>query len=346
MNIYKLLSRTGFFSFLVTRHLSLVAALMRLFHGTDNAKIARPTVLTLGVFDGLHLGHQLIMRTVVERARALQAVPSAITFDPHPRAVLHPEDAPPLLQTFDQKIEAFGVLGLEQTIVIHFTKAFAEIKAEDFLRDIVAERLQAKEVYLGRGFAFGRNREGNIALLKKVSRELGFRAEEVPEVQLRGQRISSSRIRQLLAEGRVNLARRMLGRPYGVEGRIVRGQERGRTLGFPTANLHPQNRVIPRNGVYVTATLIEGAWRRSITNVGTRPTFESEAEPSVETYVMNWSGDLYGDVLRVRFLCRLRDEKKFASLEDLKRQIAHDERRALRFFERGGVRRSLAIQGQ
>ncbi|HVG31446.1 MAG TPA: bifunctional riboflavin kinase/FAD synthetase [Pyrinomonadaceae bacterium] len=319
---------------------------MRLFHGTDNAKIARPTVLTLGVFDGLHLGHQLIMRTVVERARVVGAVPTAITFDPHPRAVLHAEDAPPLLQTFDQKVEAFGMLGLEQTIVIHFTKAFAEIRAEDFLRDIVSERLQAREVYLGRGFAFGRNREGNIELLKKVSRELGFHAEEVPEVQLRGQRISSSRIRQLLSEGRVNLARRMLGRPYGVEGRIVRGQERGRTLGFPTANLHPQNRVIPRRGVYVTATLIEGAWRRSITNVGTRPTFESAPEPSVETYVINWSGDLYGDVLRVRFLCRLRDEKKFSSPDDLKRQIAHDVSRARRFFTRGGVRRSLAIEDQ
>jgi riboflavin kinase/FMN adenylyltransferase len=319
---------------------------MRLFHGTDNAKIARPTVATLGVFDGLHLGHQLIMQTVTERARATGAVPTVITFDPHPRSVLHSKDAPPLLQTFDQKIEAFSMLGLEQTIVIRFTRDFAQVRAEDFLRDILAERLQAKEVYLGRGFAFGRNREGNIALLKRVSEELGFRAEEVPEVQLHGQRISSSRIRQLLAEGRVNLARRMLGRPYGVEGRVARGQERGRTLGFPTANLHPQNRVIPRNGVYVTATLIEGAWRRSITNVGTRPTFEAEAEPSVETYVMNWSGDLYGDVLRVRFLHRLRDEKKFAAVEDLKRQIAHDVGRATHYFERGGVRRSLTIEEQ
>lgn len=319
---------------------------MRLFHGTDNAKIARPTVVTLGVFDGLHLGHQLIMQTVTERAHAVGAVPTAITFDPHPRAVLHPQDAPPLLQTFDQKIEAFSMLGLEQTIVIRFTREFAQVKAEDFLRDIVAERLQAKEVYLGRGFAFGRNREGNFALLKRVSKELGFRAEEVPEVQFRGQRISSSRIRKLLAEGRVNLARRMLGRPYGVEGRVVRGQERGRTLGFPTANLHPQNRVIPRNGIYVTATLIEGAWRRSITNVGTRPTFEAQAEPSVETYVMNWAGDLYGDVLRVRFLYRLRDEKRFSAVEDLKRQIAYDVRRATHYFERGGVRRSLAIEAQ
>ncbi|HEX8141667.1 MAG TPA: bifunctional riboflavin kinase/FAD synthetase [Pyrinomonadaceae bacterium] len=319
---------------------------MRLFHGTDNAEIARPTVLTLGVFDGLHLGHQLIMRTVVERARATGAVPTVITFDPHPRAVLHPESAPPLLQTFDQKIEAFGVLGLEQTIVIRFNKAFAQLRAEDFLRDVVAERLQAREVYLGRGFAFGRDREGNIELLRKVSGQLGFRAEEVPEVQLRGQRISSSLIRKLLAEGRVNLARRMLGRPYGVEGRVVRGRERGRTLGFPTANLRPQNRVIPRNGVYVTATLIEGAWRRSITNVGTRPTFERAAEPSVETYVMNWSGDLYGDVLRVRFLHRLRDERKFASIEDLREQIERDRLSATRYFESGGVRRSLSIREQ
>jgi riboflavin kinase / FMN adenylyltransferase len=317
---------------------------MRLFHGTDNAKIARPTVLTLGVFDGLHLGHQLVMRTVVERARAAGAVPTVITFDPHPRAVLHPKSAPPLLQTFDQKVEALGVLGIEQTIVVRFTPAFAEVRAEDFLRDVVHERLQAREVYLGKGFAFGHDREGNIELLRRVSAELGFRAEEVPEVQLRGCRISSSSIRKLLSEGRVNLARRMLGRPYGVEGRVVRGAERGRSLGFPTANLRPQNRVIPRGGVYVTATLIENEWRRSITNIGTRPTFEGEgAEPSLETFVINWEGDLYGDVVRVRFLHRLRDEKKFGSAGDLKRQIDYDLGRAVRYFETGGVQRSLSI---
>jgi riboflavin kinase / FMN adenylyltransferase len=231
---------------------------MRLFHGTDNADIARPTVLTLGVFDGLHLGHQLIMQTVVERARAVGAVPTVITFEPHPREVLHPESAPPLLQTFDQKLEALGVLGIEQTIVIHFDKSFAQIRAQDFLRDAVVDRLHAKEVYLGCGFAFGHDREGNIDLLRSVSQSLGFFADEVPEVRLRGRRVSSSRIRELLQQGRVNLARRMLGRPYGVEGRVVRGAERGVTLGFPTANLHPQNRVIPRNGVYATATLIEG----------------------------------------------------------------------------------------
>ena len=316
---------------------------MRLFHGYENAEIARPAVLTLGVFDGLHLGHQLIISRVVERARAVGAVPTVITFDPHPRAVLHPESAPPLLQTFDQKVEACGVLGVEQTIVVRFTPEFAGVRAEQFLRDVVHERLQAREVYLGRGFAFGRGREGDIHLLRRVSRELGFFADEVPEVRLRGQRISSSRIRELLAAGRVNLARRMLGRPYGVEGRVVRGAERGRQLGFPTANLRPDNRVIPRGGVYVTATRIGGEWRRSVTNVGVRPTFEQEGEPSVETFVMDWGGDLYGDVVRVRFLHRLRDERRFDSVEELKRQIERDAARARKYFERAGVQHSLSV---
>ena len=316
---------------------------MRLFHGTDNAKIVRPTVVTLGVFDGLHLGHQLIMQTVLERARTVGAVPTVITFEPHPRAVLHPESAPPLLQTFDQKIEALGVLGIEQTIVIRFDRDFAQIRAEDFLSDVIADRLHAREVYLGRGFAFGHDRKGNIDLLRTVSKSLGFFADEVAEVRLRGRRVSSSRIRELLHQGQVNVARRMLGRPYGVEGRVVRGAERGVTLGFPTANLHPQNRVIPRGGVYVTATLIDGQWCRSVTNIGTRPTFGSDNESSVETFVMNWSGDLYGDVVRVRFLHRLRDEKRFNSIDELKSQINQDVAWAEKYFEHSGVKNSLSV---
>lgn len=324
--------------------LTPTSAFMRLFHGTDNAKIMRPTVLTFGVFDGLHLGHQLIMRTVVERAQAIGATPTAITFDPHPRAVLHPESAPPLLQTFDQKVEALSLLGLAQTIVVRFSPEFAKNSAEGFLRDTVRDRLQAREVYLGRGFAFGKGREGNIEFLKEASRQLGFQAEEVPEVSLRGQRISSSRIRELLAAGRVGLARRMLGRPYGVEGQVISGHQRGRTLGFPTANLQPQNRVIPRAGVYVTATLIEDVWRRSITNIGVRPTFTgADAEASIETYIMDWHGDLYGNVVRVRFLHRLRGERKFDSVDALKRQLTRDVERASRYFTRRGVGRSLTI---
>jgi riboflavin kinase/FMN adenylyltransferase len=316
---------------------------MKVFHGTENAGILRPTLLTLGVFDGLHLGHQQIMATVVERAKAVKAVPTAITFDPHPRAVLQPENAPPLLQTLDQRLGALEVLGIEQTIIVRFSREFAATDAEDFLRNVIRERLQAKEVYLGKGFAFGKGRAGNIGLLREMSRELGFFADEVEEVQLRGQRISSSQIRRLLSEGKINLARRMLGRPYGVEGRVVHGQQRGRTIGFPTANLMTENRVIPRAGVYVTATLIEGAWRRSITNIGVRPTFESNAQPTIETFVLDWNGDLYGDVIRVRFLHRVRDERKFGGIEELKTQIARDLHRAERYFEHAGVRQNLNI---
>lgn len=316
---------------------------MKIFHGTDNAGILRPTVLTLGVFDGLHLGHQRIMERVVTRAGAVGALPTAITFDPHPRSVLYPENAPPLLQTLDQRLANMEVLGIEQAIVIRFDKEFAAQDAEIFLRDTIYERLQAQEVYLGKGFAFGKNRGGNIELLRKMSEELGFFADEVEEITLRGQRISSSKIRELLKNGAVNLARRMLGRPYGVEGQIVHGDQRGRTIGFPTANLKPKNRVIPRFGVYATATLIEGEWRRSITNVGVRPTFEGDKEPSIETYIFDFDGDLYGDVLRVRFLHRIRDERKFNGIEELKTQIGLDTKHALKYFSLAGVKNALDL---
>lgn len=316
---------------------------MKIFHGTENANITRPTVLTLGVFDGLHLGHQEIMRKVVERAKAVDAVATAITFDPHPRALLHPDSAPPLLQTLDQRLANLEVLGIEQTIVIPFTREFSDQPAENFLSEIIHDRLHAKEVYLGKGFAFGKDRGGNIELLRSMSEKLGFVADEVDEIQLRGMRISSSKIRKLLANGYVNLARRMLGRPYGVEGVIIRGNRRGHTIGFPTANLKPHNRVIPRYGVYATATLIDGTWRKSITNIGVRPTFESEAEPSIETYVFDYDGDLYGDVLRVRFLHRIRDERKFSGIDELKAQIEKDSNRARNYFHHKGVQNMLDL---
>ncbi len=316
---------------------------MKIFHGIENANILKPTVLTLGVFDGLHLGHQRIMQTVVERAKIAGAHATAITFDPHPRTVLHPESSPPLLQTLDQRLANFEVLGIEQAIVVPFTREFASQPAEDFLSNIIRDRLHAREVYLGKGFAFGKNRGGNIDLLRQKSKELGFIADEVDEVQIRGQRISSSAIRKLLAEGRINLARRMLGRPYGVEGVIIRGDRRGHTIGFPTANLKPHNRVIPRFGVYATATLIDGIWRKSITNIGVRPTFESAADPSIESYIFDFDGDLYGDVLRVRFLHRIRDERKFNGIDELKAQIEKDTARARNYFHHQGVKNMLAI---
>ena len=316
---------------------------MKIFHDLENANIAKPTVLTLGVFDGLHLGHQAIMKKVVERASATGAMATAITFDPHPRSVLHPESAPPLLQTLDQRLANLEVLGIEQAIVVKFDEAFASQPAQNFLHDVVHDLLHAREVYLGKGFAFGQGRGGNIDLLRGMSAELGFIADEVDEVQVRGMRVSSSRIRELLADGRVNLARRMLGRPYGVEGVVIRGERRGHTIGFPTANLKAHNRVIPKFGVYATATLIDGVWRRGVTNIGVRPTFGDELEPSIETHLSDFNGDLYGDALRVRFLHRIRDERRFGGIDELVAQIRRDSDRARNYFKREGVKRMLEI---
>jgi riboflavin kinase/FMN adenylyltransferase len=317
---------------------------MKIFRGLEDSTIDSPTVLTFGVFDGLHLAHQLIMRRVVERARTLGVPATVVTFDPHPRAVLHPETAPPLLQTFDQKMDGMARLGVDQTIVLDFTPELSRLSADEFLRRFIFGRLDALEVYLGQGFAFGHNREGRFGLLSQVAERLGRIAEEVPEVVIHGNRVSSTMIRRLLSAGRINLARRMLGRPYGIESRVIEGRKIARTqLRYATANLKPHNTVIPANGVYVTLTLVESVWRQSITNIGNKPTFGGDPEVTVETHVMDFDRELYGEKIRVRFLHRLRGEKKFESIDALRDQIDRDYRRAVRYFKIERVRRSVGI---
>lgn len=315
---------------------------MKVFREITDDRIETPTVLTFGVFDGLHLAHQLIMSRVVERARALGVPATVVTFDPHPRAVLHPQTAPPLLQTFEQKMEGIERLGIDQTVVLNFTNELSQVSAEDFLLRFIFGSLDAREVYLGQGFAFGHNREGRFDLLSRVAVRLGRVAEDVPEVLVRGHRVSSTMIRRLLGAGRVNLARRMLGRPYGIESRVIEGRKIGKAqLKYATANLKPHNTMIPANGVYITLTFVEETWRRSITNIGHRPTFGSEPELTVETHVMDFDRELYGEKIRVRFLHRLRGEKKFESIDALRDQIDRDYNRAVRYFQIEAVRRNV-----
>ena len=318
---------------------------MRIVRDINDSEIRTPTVLTFGVFDGLHLAHQRIMGRVVDRARALGLPATVVTFDPHPRAVLHPQTAPPLLQTFEQKMEGIERVGIDQTVVLNFTHELSQVTAEDFLVKFIFGGLDAREVYLGQGFAFGHNREGRFELLSRVAERLGCVAEEVPELLVRGHRISSTFIRRLLASGGVNLARRMLGRPYGIESRVIEGRKVGKAqLKYATANLKPHNTVIPANGVYITLTLLEGSWRRSITNVGNRPTFGGEPELTVETHVMDFDRELYGEKIRVRFLHRLRGEKKFASIDALRAQIDRDYDRAVRYFGLPAIRRNMDLE--
>ncbi|MCI0663886.1 MAG: bifunctional riboflavin kinase/FAD synthetase [Acidobacteria bacterium] len=314
---------------------------MEIIRGTDHPGIRRPTVLTLGVFDGLHLGHQEIVRTVVERALLVDATPTVVTFDPHPRQVLKPETAPPLLQTFNQKMEGLRHLGIQQVVVLEFNQELSSLSAEDFVQRFIVDALSGREVYLGKGFAFGNQRRGNIELLQKLSNRFEFYAAEVPEVQLRGHRISSTMIRRLLKVGRVNLARRMLGRAYGIEGQVIRGHGIGRKLLYPTANLQIQNRVLPADGVYVTLSLVDGIWRRSVTNIGKRPTFGGESESKVETHIIDYDEDLLEKTIRVRVLHHLRGEKKFSGVDQLRQQIAIDRERAIRYFKSNFVSRNL-----
>lgn len=315
---------------------------MRIIRDLEGGEIDTPTIVTFGVFDGLHLAHQEIMSKVIERSRATGLPATVVTFDPHPRAVLHSETAPPLLQTFEQKMEGMERLGIDQAVVLTFDLDLARMSANDFLRDIIFGRLDAREVYLGHGFAFGHNREGRFELLEQVAARLSRAAGEVPEVLIRNRRVSSTMIRRLLSAGRVNLARRMLGRPYGIESRVIEGRKIARNqLNYATANLKPHNFVIPFNGVYVTLTLVDGEWRRSITNIGHKPTFGGEPEVTVETHVMDFDKEIYGEKIRVRFLHRLRGEEKFESIDELRAQIDRDYQRALRYFDRKPVRRNF-----
>jgi riboflavin kinase / FMN adenylyltransferase len=315
---------------------------MKICRDINSCEVRTPAITTFGVFDGLHLGHQAIMNRLVVRANATGMPATVVTFDPHPRAVLTPDRAPPLLHTFEQKMEGLERLGIEQVIVINFTREFARESAEEFLTETIFGRLESQEVYLGQGFAFGNQRAGNFALLKTIAETLNRKAEEVPELSIRGQRISSTAIRNLLREGRVNFARRMLGRPYGVESRVIEGRKIGKEkLHYATANLRPHNRVVPANGVYITLTLTDGEWRRSLTNIGFRPTVGDDTDVTVETHVMDFDQQLYGEKIRVRFLHRLRGEKKFDSVDALRSQIDKDYKRAVRFFGRASVNRNM-----
>ncbi len=317
---------------------------MNTFHDWRAPGIQTPSVLTMGVFDGLHVGHQTIIRRVAERAALLECVPTVVTFDPHPRAVLYPDAAPPLLQTLGQRLEALRILGIQQTLVLPFDRDLAALTAAEFAQKILFTALGGREIYLGENFVFGRGRQGNIATLQRLGAGYGCAAREVEAVLLRGKRVSSTRLRDAIQSGRVNLARRMLMRPYGIEGEVVAGRRLGRTLDFPTANIAVINRVLPADGVYITATLVQGLWRRSVTNIGQRPTVGGDHQRVVETHILDFSGDLYGASLRTRFLRRLRPERKFAGLDELRAQIARDVARARRYFQRSGVRRSLTVE--
>jgi len=297
----------------------------------------RSPVLALGNFDGLHRGHVKIVERIQRGALERGGTSVVLTFDPHPPRVLRPDKAPALLMTKAQKLDALARAGVQGAAVVRFTPEMSQWEPDAFVRTVLVEWLRVAEVWVGADFLFGRNRSGNFTLLKSLGAQYGFRAEKIDPIRYKDFVVSSTRIRRLIGEGRVDEAGALLGHHYALDGVVVEGARRGREMGFPTANLATDNELIPPHGVYATAVTVDGAFYPSVTNIGQRPTFGDQLATSIEAHLIGRSMDLYGKTVRLAFVQRLRDERKFPDIEALQEQIAADVRRAARLFDRLSV---------
>ena len=281
-------------------------------------------VLTIGNFDGVHRGHLALFEKVKERARAIGGQSAVMTFEPHPIRVMKPGNGPLLITPTRQKLELIGKAGIDVLFCIPFTREFAAVSAEDFVKDILVGRIGIKEIVVGYDYAFGRNREGNIPLLREMGEKLGFLVHLVGPIHIDQTPVSSTSIRRLVQEGKLSEAKTLLGRDYQVEGTVVKGHQRGgRLLGFPTANLKPEDELLPKTGVYAVTVMIDEKTYQGVTNVGYNPTFHDKAL-TVETHVLDYSGDLVGKKIKINFLSRLRGERSFQDIRELSEQIAKD----------------------
>ena len=293
--------------------------------------VSHLSVVTIGNFDGVHLGHQQILQTVVKRAKDLGVRSVAMTFSPHPMRFLTPQRSLRLISTRDQKIRLMEKAGVDLLLIAPFDAAFSQLSPQDFIGKYLIQGFKARSVCVGHNFNFGYRGAGTIETLREYHQH--FEIIEIPPVHARGMVVSSSAIRQLVAAGSVSRACRLLGRWIEIEGKIVPGAGRGRTMQVPTVNLQPDNELIPKMGVYVTRiSLDNGPFLDAVTNIGVRPTFD-ESELTIETFVLNGGVPAGAGRARLDFVYRLRDEKKFPSPEALKQQIALDVRRAQRMFQ-------------
>lgn len=305
---------------------------MRVIHNL--AELTEPltaSAVTIGNFDGVHLAHQELLRQVVRAAQNTGATPTAITFDPHPTKILAPERAPHFLTSLKQKTRLIESFGIELLVVLPFTRKLSLLSPADFARDALGGPLRPRQIFVGPNFRFGHRQSGNDQTLAELGRRAGFTVNVVPMLTVRGERVSSSRIRELLSAGRVTRAGRLLGRPYASQGPIVPGSGVGKKQTVPTANLAPIEEQLPRGGVYVTRTRLGNVLHESVTNVGTKPTF-GEHPLTVECFLLNFTGVIRETEMEVEYLYRLRDEMKFPDAGALKSQIQKDAGRSIRLF--------------
>ena len=299
------------------------------------------SVVTLGTFDGLHKAHQAILKETIETAKRIEGRSVVVTFDPHPRTVLDGENSPKLLITTQEKIYLIEKLGLSIDIllVINFTKEFSKISSIDFFKSILFEKIGLSNLVIGYDHNFGKGRAGNAEFLKSLRSDYDFDLQVVDQIVLNGEQISSTHIRKLLLSGEVEQANALLGWNYTLGGKIVEGDKRGRTLGFPTANLKPDdpNKLVPRNGVYLVKAQIDGKIYNGFLNIGFRPTFGDKHEIFIETHIFDFDNNVYGKTMTLEFLQRIRDEKKFSSVNELIEQINKDKEICLRILSNKNI---------
>ena len=298
-------------------------------------KSARGSVIAIGNFDGIHLGHQRVLEYALDRAKESGAVATALTFEPPPLKILRPETAPLRISTNQQRMEWFGAVGMEAAVVLPFTVELSQLTPEEFVREILVEQLQVRAIVVGDNFRFGHKQSGDVKFLRDLGMRCGFDVVVHEPVAHEGEIVSSTLIRKQIAEGDVTHAGRLLGRPFVLTGEVVKGTGTGRKFLFPTLNLKPEQEVLPGRGVYITRTVLEGepSSHRSVTNVGMRPTVNGSGL-TVETHLLDYSGNFTPKRIEIRFWKRLRDEKKFGGVKELKEQIGKDIAKANRFFAR------------
>ncbi len=289
------------------------------------------STVTIGNFDGIHLGHREILINLMRTALQDGSQSVLMTFEPHPLLVLFPPKAPKLITSVERKRQLIEQFGIDVLLIMTFDRALSLKSGEAFIREILVNALRVKHLFVGQNFVFGHQRSGNVALLQKFSQEFDYIVHVIPPVEVRRTRVSSTWIRELIQEGRVSAANRLLGRYYSIHGQVVPGQGLGRKFLFPTLNLHPGSEIMPKNGVYVTRALFAGHEYPSVTNIGTRPTVSGKGLV-VETHLLDVELDHSPASIEIEFLHRLRNEQKFGSLEALRSQITRDCQRTSRFF--------------
>ncbi|HVT44126.1 MAG TPA: bifunctional riboflavin kinase/FAD synthetase [Thermoanaerobaculia bacterium] len=293
-------------------------------------------VATIGNFDGMHRGHQEIIRNVVARAAETGSPSAAITFHPHPLSVVAPDRAPRQILTLAQKEEILRGMGLDAMLVIPFSHEFSRWSAERFIQEFLVAALKVREVQIGNDFCFGAGRRGNLAMLEEMGRQLGFTVRGISEIMVRGVRVSSSLVREAIIKGAMNIVRLALGRTYSIEGRVATGRRLGRKIGFPTVNIEPANELFPGSAVYVTTSRFEtfaGSFE-SVTNIGVRPTLYENYATTIESHILDFDSNVYDDTVRVYFHKLLRRERQFRSALELTNQIRADIEAARRYFRR------------